>query len=206
MTIDQTNPAITGQNYHEHVASVVAKCKRIVLETQVEAQSTGRSKKRAANTIEPHPDHSKYALGAALYNLHLTYEDAFSVIGFLKLPTAKFRDLLTAVEMMKSDLSVGEAIVEIIDSHAEHLDCAGRAASKLGREERYLAKLRQWESQPECRKYGRWRERHMSTGQRQLIRETAIALKVPIPEGMNRGEAADWLKRNGANLSYLQEF
>lgn len=45
-----------------------------------------------------------------------------------------------------------------------------------------------------------WRNLPMTAPQRLLIADTARILETEVPEGMDRGEASDWLHANGANV------
>jgi hypothetical protein len=56
----------------------------------------------------------------------------------------------------------------------------------------------------EYRLEGAWRHESMTRGQRWLMRVTCRIRRIDLPGHLSRGDAADWLDANGANLSYRE--
>lgn len=96
------------------------------------------------------------------------------------------------------------ALPDLLRIHRDVLTTLGQQELQHRRRERYLADCASWEATPEVVKQGRWRGLRMTRGQRFEVIRTCQRLGIEPPGPLTRGEAADWLNRNGANLNYRQ--
>lgn len=158
----------------------------------------------AAGAVEPHRNWHAYALGADLADCGLQGLDALSLMGLRSLPIPRLVRLLLAAHDAAPGTYLGRLLPGIIDAHRDELHARGVTVSRQRRWIAYQADLARWQAQPDDVKQGSWRERPMTTEQRELVRVTATLLDRPVPEGLDRGAAADWLDANGANLNYTK--
>ena len=87
----------------------------------------------------------------------------------------------------------------IIERHEEELNTLSALQNWASRKAAYEADCASW-SRAEAETGDDWRPKPMTAGQRYHLADTAQILEIEFPEGMNRGDAADWLKANGANV------
>ncbi len=159
----------------------------------------------AACAIEAHRNWHLYALGADLFECDLRGQDAHALMGLWSLPLQKFLELLIEAHDAQPGVYLARLLPSIIDGHRDELHARGVAVSRQRRWVEYSADLERWRTQPMNVKQGCWRDLPMTGGQRELVRVTATLLDLPLPEGMTRGSAADWLEANGANINYKKE-
>jgi hypothetical protein len=159
----------------------------------------------APRATEPHRNWHVYALGADLADCGLQGKDALALMGLRSLPMSRLVRLLLDAHDRQPGAYLARLLPGIIDAHRDELHARGLAVSLQRRWRAYQADLASWQAQPKDLKQGSWRERPMTAEQRELVRVTATLLDVPMPEGLTRGAAADWLEANGANLNYRKE-
>lgn len=149
---------------------------------------------------EPHSNHHKFTVGGALYAFGFRRQDADALTGILSMSVSEVIALFTA---RADSATFAHALQAVFALRGPSLKDRGRAVALGRRWVAYREELASWrEVESDIRARGSWREKSMSEGQRHLVRVTAVLLDLPIPVEMNRGEAADWLDRHGANLSY----
>ena len=155
--------------------------------------------------IEPHHDYHSYACGRDWVVHGGRADDAFALMGLHSLPVEEFCGLLMAAAEDKTgnDRHLVRLQLEIVGKHRDRLDARGRYVSWRRRWAAYRERVEEWEAEPEEeRRHGHWRTRHMTSGQRELIGDTARLLDIPVPGDLVRGNAHDWLDANGANLVF----
>lgn len=156
---------------------------------------------------EPHRNFNIYALGASTYALGLRQRDADALMGLLDLPHGRIAQMAADLAKVRRLDKFGALLPFVIDHHRDELTARGRHLSWRRRWEAYQAQLASWQAVDEQQRlHGAWRKKAMTAGQGELVRVTATLLEILMPAEMTRGEAADWLATNGANLSYHEEF
>lgn len=154
----------------------------------------------------PHRNWHVFSLGADLVNHGLSGYDADAISGIWHLSAAAMIAFLTdADKECDGGECVGKLLKRIIDRHSDDLSLMGAEAAWNRRWWGYHQDVARWKAQPDVVKTGRWRQRPMTYAQRALVQTTAVQLGITLPEGLNRGTAADWLDQHGANLSYRQD-
>ena len=152
---------------------------------------------------EPHRNWHIYSLGADLLAYGFCGYDADALMGVRGLSASRLiRMLQDDSGSEQPERRVGDLLKSIVDKHRGELEDIGRQLSWDRRLRRYHAALADWKSQPGAVRQGRWRQRPMTARQRALVQVTAGLLDIAIPSGLDRGTAADWLERHGANLAY----
>lgn len=152
---------------------------------------------------EPHRNWHIYSLGADLLEYGFRGEDADALMGLRGLPVTQ------GIQMLIEDLGhgqvLGDLLKTVVDKRRGMLEELGRQLSWNRRSRRYHAALAAWNAQPDAVQQGRWRQLAMNARQRALVQITADLLDIAVPPGLDRGTAADWLERHGANLAYRGE-
>lgn len=87
----------------------------------------------------------------------------------------------------------------IIERNSDELATRAAVMQWQKRKAAYDADCASWQAAEPQHGDG-WRTRPMTTSQRHLIADTAQILVIEVPEGMDRGAAADWLDAHGAHL------
>jgi len=96
-------------------------------------------------------------------------------------------------------VSLLSLVVTILARHGDYLEKLSAALQWETRKVAYDEDCASWKTaEADCGVA--WREMPMTRGQRFLIADTAALLEIEIPEGMDRGTAADWLDANDANV------
>lgn len=155
--------------------------------------------------VEPHHDYHSYACGRVWVIHGARADDAFALMGLHSLPVEEFCDLIKAAAEGKTgnDHHLVRLQLEIVGQHRDRLDARGRYVSWRRRWAAYRERAERWEAEPEEeRRHGHWRTRHMTSGQRELIGDTARLLDIQVPGDLDRGGAHDWLDARGANLVF----
>ncbi len=143
------------------------------------------------------------SLAGPLVDGNLGHADANAFHGLLTFEAAEFAERISLVPGW-SKMSVLDLIIGLVKE--DHSDLAARfaVARWAKRKAAYDDECASWKAAAD-EKSDDWRAQPMSSAQRFLIADTARLLEIEIPEAMNRGEAADWLDRNGAHLLYNQK-
>lgn len=152
---------------------------------------------------EPHRNWHIYSLGADLTEYGFRGDDADALMGLRGLPVTQGIQML--IEELGHGQVLGDLLKTVVDKHRGMLEELGRQLSWNRRSRRYHAALAAWNAQPDAVQQGRWRQLAMTARQRALVQITADLLDIAIPSGLDRGTAADWLERHGANLAYRGE-
>lgn len=159
--------------------------------------------------VEPHHDYHSYACGRDWVVNGARADDAFALMGLHSLPPERYCELILEAAQGKSGNTryIVRLELEIVDRHRDGLDARGRFVSWRRRWTAYWDRVAEWEAEPEEeRRHGHWRTRHITSGQRQLIADTARLLDVQMPGDVDRGGAHDWLAIYGANVVYRDVF
>jgi len=193
--------------HYEQSAAAAAEFARIGELFDAQLLNRGAEAPGAIAVAEPHRNHHVYATGASLYALGLRQRDADAVMGLLDLPHSRLAQIFADLAKVRRLDKFGAILPFVIDHYRDDLTARGRHLSWKRRWEAYQAELASWQAVDEQQRlHGAWRIRAMSAGQGELVRVTATLLEILMPEEMTRGEAADWLSANGANLYYRKEF
>lgn len=163
----------------------------------------------AVVAVEPHHDYHSYACGRDWVVNGARADDAFALMGLHSLPPERYCDLIRAAAEGKTGNTryIVRLEVEIVDRYRDQLDARGRYVSWRRRWKAYQEQVARWEAEPEEeRKHGHWRTRAMTSGQRELVGDTARLLDVAVPGDMDRGGAHDFLAHHGANVVYRETF
>ncbi len=155
---------------------------------------------------EPHRDYHAYALGADLHFAGLTAADATALTGLWSTGPANVAKLLMIAAETNPATYVLRLLPSILNAHRDELEARGRLVQWRRRWAAYQAESEAWLASDLRTRDGGWRDLHMTSPQRHLIRTTALLLKIDIPELRSRGEAHDWLNTYGANLVYRKAF
>lgn len=152
--------------------------------------------------VEPHRDHHAYHLGADLFYCGLATGDALALMGLMSMGPAYVGQLLAKAAQERPNIYVTRLWPCLIDANRDEYEARGQYVSWQRRWARYTIDADGWAQSALNGPDGVWRDRHMTSGQRQLVHDCAIISRIHIPEGMNRGQAHDWLMENGANAVY----
>lgn len=151
---------------------------------------------------ETNRNHHIFTLGAPFYGAGFRRGDADGLMGLLSLPSSAALALLARCSRQGN---FSNALHTLLGKQSLRLANLGQLESWRKRWASYQAELESWQKvDREQRLNGAWRTKDMSEGQRHLVRVTATLLEILIPIEMTRGEAADWLSSNGANLAYQE--
>ncbi|GMN14139.1 hypothetical protein [Altererythrobacter sp. MTPC7] len=142
--------------------------------------------------------HACASLAGSLFDRGLDHTDAPAFDGLLSLSAHEFAELVKSLP--DSDgLPMLDLVVETVRYHAEELELRSAVRHWAKRKADYDADCTSWKKR-ELEVGDGWRTKPMTAGQRFLLADTALILEIEIPAGMNRGNAADWLDANGANV------
>ena len=97
------------------------------------------------------------------------------------------------------EMSILGLLKAITERHEEELNTLSALQNWASRKAAYDADCASW-SRAEAKTGDDWRSKPMTAGQRYHLADTAQILDIEFPEGMTRGDAADWLEANGANV------
>lgn len=147
--------------------------------------------------------HHKITLGAVLVGEAFQASDADALAGLLTIDAADFAERFSEALEQKSNGRVSDMIAHIIDTDARELSARGLFVEWQRRLALYRQDCAEWFARDdELRHLGEWRNAEMTADQRWLMRVTCRVLNRGLPGHLSRGEAADWLEANGANLNY----
>ncbi len=147
--------------------------------------------------------HHKITLGAVLVNAGMRAADADAIAGLLALTAGDFADRYGSVAMARPQANVGEIMLHMIDGGSRELSALGLHDAWMRRFAAYSQDRAEWLSRDvEFRLEGAWRAAPMTSDQRWLVRVTCRLLDIAMPGHFLRGQAADWLESQGANLNY----
>ena len=154
---------------------------------------------------EPTEVHNKIALGGVLVNHGLSAIDADALAGLLAFWADQVWSDMDDLIDTDPSVSLGQAIVMMIDRHDRDLSARGLYETWTRRLAAYDADRAEWlERDEEYRLEGAWRGEGMTRDQRWLIRVTCRLHCLDMPGHLSRGDAADWLEAHGANLNYRE--
>ncbi|MEO9131315.1 MAG: hypothetical protein ABI240_08915 [Sphingomonas sp.] len=151
--------------------------------------------------VEPHRDHHAYHLGADAFYCGLATGDAFAMMGLMSTGPANVARLLLQAAKTAPNSYVMRLWPQIINANRGEYEARGRYVGWQRRWARYKEDHDGFVELISSDADG-WRNLHMSGAQRHLVQDSAIMLDIDIPEAMSRGEAHDWLMRNGASVIY----
>ena len=140
------------------------------------------------------------SLAGPLVDGNLGHADANAFHGLLKFEAAEFVERISLVPGW-STMCLVDLIIGLVKEDNSELAYRFAIARWSKRKAEYDEDCALWKAAANEKGDG-WRDKPMSSAQRFLIADTARLLEIEIPEAMRRGEAADWLERNGANLIY----
>jgi len=154
---------------------------------------------------EPTEVHNKIALGGVLVNIGLSAIDADALAGLLAFWADQvFSDIDELIDTDPS-VSLGQAIVMMIDRHDRDLSARGLYETWTRRLAAYDQDRAEWLARDEeYRLEGAWRAEGMTRDQRWLMRVTCRLRRIDVPGHLSRGNAADWLEAHGANMNYRE--
>jgi hypothetical protein len=153
---------------------------------------------------EPHRDHHAYHLGADAHYCGLASGDALAMMGLLSTGPANVGRLLVEAAKAIPNIYVGRLWPRLIDANRDEYEARGRHVAWQRRWAAYKVDHDSWVASL-ADATDDWRARAMTSGQRHLVRDTAVLLDIDIPQGMTRGAAHDWLTRHGANIVYRKQ-
>ncbi len=160
----------------------------------------------AYKTVIANPSqlHHKITIGAVCTNEGMAAGDADALAGLLALSATEFADRITIAAKANPTMHAGRLIVSMLDTCARELSAKGLFETWQRRLSIYAEDRAEWLARDEeFRLNGLWRLEAMTTNQRWLVRVTCQILRIDLPGDLSRGDAADWLSRNGANLNYM---
>lgn len=184
------------------VAEELARVGQVMLALRRPDQRSRAEPAKSTSPIAPeaHRNHHLFTLGGSLYADGFRRSDADAFMGLLSLPA---REAIALLQTRASAGTLAQALHALFGACGPSLVDRGRSVSLGRRWAAYHLELEGWRRvDGETRVSGSWRDKGMSENQRHLVRVTAVLLDLLIPVEMNRGEAADWLERHGANLNY----
>lgn len=103
------------------------------------------------------------------------------------------------------DAPFGAALVHLAATDDGRLARRGAMALHQTARERYFARRASFEAYAAAAADTGWREKPPRSRQGHLGVTTARAKGVPVPAERRRGNAADWLEHNGANVRFVEE-
>ena len=147
--------------------------------------------------------HHKITLGAVMVAAGFQAADADALAGLLSSPASRLHNALAAGTLSYAGKTAGQALADILDRSARELEARGLYAAWERRFTLYAEDRAEWlKRDMEFRLEGTWRSLEMTADQRWLVRLTCRVLRLPMPGHLLRGQAADWLEAQGANLNY----
>jgi hypothetical protein len=139
-------------------------------------------------------------LGAEVVRLNIGYEHRDAWRGVLEMSLEEFRASTAQTE--RGDIStIGKALAWLVTSDLGPLAEFGTAVLHQRRAEAYAADCASWEATPPSVKAGAWRRKTPTRQQRMLMIRISDALNLSLPDDLSRGEAAEWIDRNGRTLT-----
>ena len=154
---------------------------------------------------QPSEVNNKIALGGVLVNYGLSAIDADALAGLLAFWADQVWSDMDDLIDTDPSVSLGQAIVMMIDRHDRDLSARGLYETWARRLAAYDEDRAEWLARDEeYRLEGAWRNEAMTRDQRWLIRVTCRLRRVDVPGHLSRGDAADWLEAHGANLNYRE--
>ncbi len=151
---------------------------------------------------EPSRVHQLAVVGAEAFDAGVPAADADAWRGLLYCSPALLDRLARQAGLHGGGRPLLTMLAELIETYREPLTRRGQVALFRRRRDRYLADCARWAATPPSVKQGLWRSKRMTKGQRYEVIRTCQRLEIEAPGPMTRGEAADWLRANGANLNY----
>jgi len=149
--------------------------------------------------------HHKISLGAVLVNAGMRAYDADALAGLLASNGHYMLSLSDELVDEDPSASLGTILTRLLDAKERELAARGLFATWCRRLDAYGEDRAEWLARnEEFRLEGAWREAPMTSGQRWLVRVTCRVRHLDLPGDLLRGEAADWLDANGANLNYRE--
>lgn len=147
--------------------------------------------------------HHKITLGGVLVNAGFQACDADALAGLFGIDAMNFVTRFAAAAQAAPQGTMSEIITHLLDKEARDLAGRGLFFAWERRLSAYLDDRAEWLARDqEFRLDGAWRNAPMTADQRWLIRITCRVLRFGMPGHLLRGQAADWLEKNGANLNY----
>jgi hypothetical protein len=151
----------------------------------------------------PSAAHHKFTLGGVLVNAGFQAADADALAGLLGTEPALFIERLRSAASNRPQETAAGVIADVLDLGQRELAARGLFLSWQKRLALYLEDRAEWLARDEeFQLHGDWRHAEMTADQRWLIRATCRVLRIAMPGHLLRGEAADWLEAQGANLNY----
>lgn len=136
-------------------------------------------------------------LAGPLVDASLSQTNADAFHGLLQLEARNFNTRVAALPDWE-EMTVLAAVVALAKDEASDLGTRFAVGQWARRKASYDLDCASWREAENAIGL-QWRDRPMSSGQRFLVVDTARLLEIEIPAGMNRGQAADWLDRQGGH-------
>lgn len=143
----------------------------------------------------------KFGLGLPLAEAGLRAEDRHAFAGLWTIGFEALADLMSAIAASGQDRLV-DLLRPLLDAHYDRLAARGRQSTYLRARARYHADCESFAAFDAQDELKRWRGLPPTSRQGFLAAATARALSLHQPDFFTRGEAADWLRRHGANLRF----
>ena len=154
---------------------------------------------------EPTEVHNKIALGGVLVNIGLSAIDTDALAGLLAFWADQVWGDMDELISADPSVSFGQAIVMMIDRYDRDLSARGLYETWARRLAAYDEDRGEWLARDEeYRLEGAWRAEGMTRDQRWLVRVTCRLRRIDLPGNLSRGDAADWLEAQGANMNYRE--
>jgi hypothetical protein len=151
----------------------------------------------------PSAMHHKTTVGGVMVNAGFQAADADALAGLLDLKATALAARFHEAAKRQPDKTAAGVIADLLDTNQRELAARGLFLTWQKRLALYLEDRAEWLARDkEFRLHGEWREAEMTADQRWLIRATCRVLRIAMPGHLRRGQAADWLEENGANLNY----
>jgi hypothetical protein len=161
------------------------------------------------NAIDRKKEPSRIAqlavIGAEPFDAGVPAADADAWRGLLSCSPALLDRLARQAGLHGGGRPLLTMLSELIEAYRDPLTRRGQVALFRRRRDRYLADCARWAATPPSVKLGPWRSKRMTKGQRYEVIRTCQRLEIEAPCPMTRGQAADWLNANGANLNYREK-
>lgn len=156
------------------------------------------------NATDMQRDQLAYVFGADLFFCGLVADDALAMLGLMSIGPIRLAALLREAAGHASGIYVARLWPRLLAFRRDEYEARGRLVRWQRRWARYNIDHEAWLASPR-RHDEDWRPKPMTARQRHLVRDTAIILDQPIPDGMRCGDAHDWLMAVGANTIYRKE-
>jgi hypothetical protein len=154
-------------------------------------------------TANPSSAYHKFTLGGVLVNAGFQAADADALAGLLGSDPALFIARFQGAASNRPQESAACVIADVLDLGERELAAHGLFLTWQKKLALYLEDRAGWLARDEqLQLHGEWRRDQMTPEQRWLIRATCRVLRIAMPGHLLRGEAADWLEAQGANLNY----